>query len=597
MALFKKKTISPQSEGFVYRNSDISLLRMGILSVALGVIVGVGTIVFRYVIALIFNVSFYGKLSLQYSPDIKTDASIWGVYIIFVPVIGAIILVWLIKTFVKNSESHGVPEVISRLYHARERKNTTRGVVMGFSAALSIGTGGSTGNESPYIQVGTSFAEGMSQHINLSKKQRNILISAGAAAGLATCLNAPLTGIIFAIELVLVTINITSLFPVAVCTLTAVYIYRFIFGAGPAFLLSGFDGYKYELIHMQMIVIFLAFGIATGVLSVISIKIFKYIERFFSRIESKYTRHCAGMLIVGIILYLMLTYTGSYYVDGIGEYAVFDVLIRNILNPWFLLLLVFLKIVATAITVGSGSSGGVFTPIIFIGAIFGGFCYLLLNIYFPELKVDPHVFVMAGIAGMVASTIGVFLTGIIVVFEMFGNIHYVYPVIITASIAFAVRKLMKTDSVYAMSLKEKGLIVPEGLQAAIIPAINAHNIMSNSFCIMSLEKAYQQSKIKERIISKNFVVITEKGRILGIMRNPIVSEETIELFREHICSKVMLFHTGTSLLEITKNMQDNSLDYAIISRRIRIDKPYSVKGLITRSEIDVITMKEYNWLN
>lgn len=581
----------------VYKNNELPILRMGLLSIALGVIVGIATIAFRYLIAVIYNLSFFGKFSFIYKPEDNTPASPWGVFIIFVPVVGAALLVWLITTFVKNSEGHGVAEVISRIYHTKEKKKTIGGIIMGFSAAISIGTGGSTGNESPYIQVAASLAEGVSERISLSKRQRNILIASGVAAALATCLNAPLAGIVFAIELILVTINISSLFPVAICTLTAVYVYRLVFASSPTFFLADFLYVKFDAIPMHGILVFMLFGIATGLLSVIYIKSYKYIERFFHRIKNKYVRHMSGMLIVGIIFYLMVTYTGRYYVDGLGEYAVLDVLSENFLNPWFLLLLVALKILATSITVGSGSSGGVFTPLIFIGAVFGGFCCQLLNIFVPGLNVKPLVFVMAGVAGIISSTIGAFLTGIIVVFEMFGNVHYALPVILTSAVAFAVRKMMKTENVYAMSLKEKGLIVPEGLQAAIIPAINARNIMSDSFALMTLEKAYEYSADKNRVVDKHFSILTQNGRILGVMRSPIVNEENIDKFKENISQNVMLFTTETSFLEITNIMINKNIEYAIISKRARIDKPYSVQGIITRSEIEKLTLQEYNWLN
>ena len=353
----RKDKAKNNTEKLVYQNKELPVLRMGLLSIAIGAIVGTATIVFRYMIAVIFNLSFFGKFSFSYRPDQDTPASTWGVFIIFVPVIGAFLLVWLIKTFVKNPEGHGVPEVISRLYHAKEKKRTVGGIIMGFSAAISIGTGGSAGNESPYIQVGTSVAEGISNKESLSKKQRNILISAGGAAALATCLNAPLTGIVFAIELILVTVNISSLFPIAVCTVTAVYIYRLFFGVEPTFFLSTIVS-RFQSIPLHEILIFIVLGVATGLLSVFYIKSYKYIERFFSRMKNKYIRHMSGMFLVGIILYLMISYTGKYYVDGLGEYAVLDVLSSNILSPWFLLLLVFLKIFATSLTVGSGSSGG-----------------------------------------------------------------------------------------------------------------------------------------------------------------------------------------------------------------------------------------------
>lgn len=596
--LVKKKEVKIYDKADkVYRNIELPVWRMALLSVVLGLAVGAATILFRYLIAVIYNISFFGRLSFLYKPEDNTPPSPWGIFIIFVPVVGAALLVWLITTFVKNSDGHGVPEVISRIYHAKEKKKKIGGIIMGFSAALSIGTGGSTGNESPYIQVGASLAEGISEHVALSKKQRNILIAAAASAGLATCLNAPLTGIVFAIELILVTINITSLFPVAICTVTAIYIYRLVFGGAPAFFLSDFSNVEFSVIPVHGLLLFALFGIATGFLSVLYIKTYKYIERFFHGIKNKYLRHMSGMFIIGIIFYVMITYTGRYYVDGLGEYAVLDVLSDNLLSPWFLLLLVLLKIFATSVTVGSGSSGGVFTPLLFIGAVFGSFCCQLINILVPGLNIKPLVFVMAGMAGIISSTIGAFLTGIIAVFEMFGNVHYVVPVIITASVAFAIRKMMKTENVYAMSLKEKGLIVPEGLQAAIIPAINAHNIMSDSFSIMTLDKAYEHSADKNRVLDKHFFVITQNGRILGVVRSPIVKEESIDKFRENISQNVMLFTIGTSFLEISNTMLNNEIEYAIISKRARIDKPYSVQGIITRSEIEKLTLQEYNWLN
>jgi CIC family chloride channel protein len=261
-----------------------------------------------------------------------------------------------------------------------------------------------------------------------------------------------------------------------------------------------------------------------------------------------------------------------------------------------LLLLVLLKILATSLTVGSGSSGGVFTPLIFIGAVFGGFCFNILNQINPDINISSYIFITAGIAGIISSTIGAFITSIVVVFELFGNTHYILPIILVSAIAFATRYIFRTFSIYTMTLKEKGLIVPEGLQAAILPAVNVTEIMDTSFKIININEISEIIIDIKKEDSPDYIIVTDnENSFKGIINNSEISDgnEPKDIIDSNIC----LFSDRTNITELVSIFRERNLKYALIYSGIKNNDNCDITGIISLKEITELSKKEYFWLN
>jgi len=195
--------MTPAKEDQSMASNSLGPLRLSLLSVLVGVVVGVGAVVFRGLIAFFHNLLFLGKLSTVYDANTHTPASPWGPLVILVPVLGALGVAWLVKNFAPEAKGHGVPEVMDAIYYDRGIIRPVVAFVKSVASALSIGSGGAIGREGPIIQIGSSFGSTMGQALKMPVWQRVTLIAAGAAGGIAATFNTPIGGVLFAVEIML----------------------------------------------------------------------------------------------------------------------------------------------------------------------------------------------------------------------------------------------------------------------------------------------------------------------------------------------------------------------------------------------------------
>ena len=469
------------------RSDDIlskvkDLLLLGAMSALVGVISGVGAWAFRRLIGIIHNVFFLGTFSFGFDANLHTTTETWGPYVILVPVIGSIGVVWLVKTFAPEAKGHGVPEVLDAVYYNEGRIRPTVALVKSLASAISIGSGGAVGREGPIIQIGATIGSTLGQWIPIPPRDRVILMAAGAGAGIAATFNAPLGGILFAVELLLVSINSRSIFLLTVATTSATYVGRLLMGTTPAFDVPALQFPNFGMEPALGLISFIPFAIICGLVSTLFIRAIYWSEdRFESMPGNYYSRHMLGMLCMGILMYCMQFFTGHFYVEGVGYAAIMDVLTETLTNPWFLLLLCGLKLVATCLTLGSGASGGVFSPALFMGATLGAAYGQIVTFLVPDINVSIPTFAIAGMAAIVGSSTGAVFTSVVMIAELTGNHNIVLLVILTVSISYSVRRTLSPPSIYTLKLNRRGHTVPEGREASIMAAHVAEDLMTNSF--------------------------------------------------------------------------------------------------------------------
>jgi CIC family chloride channel protein len=364
------------------------------LAVLTGVIAGLGAVVFRALIALAHNGLFYGRFSAVYDANLHTAASTWGPFVILVPMIGSLGVTFLVAHFAPEAKGHGVPEVMDAVYYGKGIVRPVVAVFKSLASALSIGSGGSVGREGPIAQIGAAFGSTMGQLFTMTTKQRITLIAAGAGGGIAATFNTPIGGILFAVELLLHEVSVTTLVPVAVATVTATYVGQLFFGVHPSFVIPALQQPYFHPLNPWLLGPYAALGVVMGLASTVYIHSLYLAEDFFEKrtVENPYVRHGVGMLAVGGMMYALLSTTGNYYVDGVGYSTVQDVLTGKMSAVHILVLLFFLKLLATALTLGSGGSGGIFSPSLFLGATAGGAFGIVLQHVFPNTPVSPTAF-------------------------------------------------------------------------------------------------------------------------------------------------------------------------------------------------------------
>jgi CIC family chloride channel protein len=195
-------------------------------------------------------------------------------------------------------------------------------------------------------------------------------------------------------------------------------------------------------------------------MSTLFIRSIYWFEDAFSWLfTNRYLRHTVGMFIVGIMLYIFMRLFGHYYIEGIGYSTIQDILNALITNPWLLLCLALGKLLVTCLSLGTGASGGVFSPALFLGAALGVLFGLLFNYFFPNIAINPVLFAMIGMAAMVGSATGAIITAILLTLEMTRDYYAIFPLIITTVIAYVVRKKICRDSVYTLKLTRRGCYI------------------------------------------------------------------------------------------------------------------------------------------
>jgi CIC family chloride channel protein len=440
-------------------------LTLALVASLLGVVAGVGALGFRTLIALCHNAFFLGQLSITYDANVHTAPSPWGVGFAVVPSIGALGVVFLVKNFAPEARGHGVPEVMDAIYYQKSVIRPVVALVTSLASALSIGSGGSVGREGPIIQIGASVASWVGRRLGVSRWQLATLVAAGGGAGIAATFNTPIGGVLFAVEVLLHEVSVRTLVPVALATATATYVGHFLFGDHPAFSIPA--------LHMPaattatLLPAYVGLGVVMALMSVTFIRTLYAAEDFFERVIPKreYLRHVVGMLVMGALAETLMLVRGHYYVEGVGYATIMDILSGALASIPFLLVLFVAKLLATSLTLGSGASGGVFSPALFMGATVGGAYGLALRWLLPGLHVDPAAVALAGMAGLVAGSTGAALTAIVMIFEMTLDYSIVLPMTLTVAVAYGLRRMLFAESIYTLKLARRGHPMPWALQA------------------------------------------------------------------------------------------------------------------------------------
>jgi CIC family chloride channel protein len=498
-----------------------SALRMALLAVLVGVVGGYGAVVFRAMIGFIHNLAFLGILSIDYDANVHTPQSPFGPWVIAVPVAGAVLVVFLVKTFAPEAKGHGVPEVMDAIYYHKGVIRPAVAAVKSLASAISIGTGGSVGREGPIIQIGSAFGSTLGQLIRAPESQRITLIACGAGAGIAATFNTPIGGLLFAFELILPVVGPHTLIPVILASGTATWIGRFYFGDYPAFDVPALTLSAAHATTPYVIALYALFGMILGLVSVIFVHGIYAAEDLFDRIPGNYyTRHMLGMALVGLLLYLLMRHTGHYYTQGVGYATVQDILYKTLTDPGFLLLLFGLKFLATCLTLGSGASGGVFSPSLYLGATLGGAYALGLNQVLPDgMHADPVSMAVVGMAGIVGGATGAAVTAVVMIFEMTRDYNVILPVLITVSLAYGVRRLITRNSIYTLKLIRRGHYIPEALQTNRFMLHSNAEAVSTPMVLMQQQDWERQRRSREgRRRRATHVVVVDRDKIVGVVR-------------------------------------------------------------------------------
>ncbi|HYV35663.1 MAG TPA: chloride channel protein [Gemmataceae bacterium] len=564
---------------------------MVLSALAIGLIAGFGAVLFRAMIGGLHNLLFLGQLSFDYDANIHTPASPWGPWIVLVPVIGALGVAFLVKTFAPEAKGHGVPEVMDAIYYHGGKIRAVVAAVKSVASALSIGSGGSVGREGPIIQIGAAFGSTVGEIIAMPARQRAILIAAGAGGGIAATFNTPIGGIVFAIELMLPFASPMSLLCVVVSCVTATCIGRTFFGVLPAFNVPALAVVEGPGLPLAVFPSFALFALLMGVIAWVTTRAIYWFEDLFDAMPGNYyTRHVFGMVLVGSIIYGFMTLSSPwfgqpnhYYVQGVGYATIMDILRSEQSAVGFLLLLAFAKLLVTCLTLGSGASGGVFSPSMFVGAALGAAFGAALNRLFPSLAVTPVHFAFAGMAAMIGGTTGALVTAVVMTFEMTRDYTTILPVILTVAIANAVRQWLSPSTIYTLKLLRRGHVVPQGLQAWM-GELRSKDVLSPDFLILAEEEAAVDGAVRHALVKGQVVLLTRNHEVCGVID---VASQLDSLDRGLPPSRAahVLVEPGHRFHEVLRAMDTARARIAIVTQLSATTGKQEVLGVVTEREI------------
>jgi chloride channel protein, CIC family len=493
------------------------LARLSILGVLVGIIAGFGAVFFRDLIALIHNLAFLGKLSIEYDTSRFTPPSPWGAFIIAVPPLGSLIVTFLVETFAPEARGHGVPEVLDAIYYREGVIRPVVGAVKSVASAVSIGTGAAVGREGPIAQIGASFGSFLGQIIAMAPWQRITLVAAGAGAGIAATFNTPIGGVMFAVELMMPELSARTFLPVALATGTATFIGRIFFGPHPSFVIPTPVMYEGPG-TLAALLVYALLGVLMGLAAAVFIRGLYLTEQLYERIRNPYLRHGTGMLVFGLLIYVMLRYHGHYYIQGVG-YATDQAILFGHLNPPALLPLLFVaKLYGTWTALGSGGSGGIFSPSLYMGATLGAAFAMLIAGFLPVAGVGTTDCAIIGMAAMVAGGTGAAMTAVTMIFEMTRDYDVVLPTIVAVALAIGVRRLLSRESIYTIKLVNRGHFVPEALHASLFLVRRASEVMERDVILLPVEADFGIAlRQLEHADGLKRAVVTRGNHITGVV--------------------------------------------------------------------------------
>lgn len=568
-------------------------LWFSLLSVLVGVVAGLGAAVFRSLIGLFHNLFFLGQWSAAHDANTHTPASPWGPFVVLVPVLGAAGVAFLVKNFAPEAKGHGVPEVMDAIYYNRGRIRPVVALIKSLASALSIGSGGSVGREGPIIQIGSSFGSTIGQLLRVPAWQRIALIAGGAGGGIAATFNTPVGGVLFVLEMMMHEVSVRTLVPVAIAVATATYMGRLFFGPHPSFVIEALETPYFHVTDPLVLLAYVGLGLLMGLMSALFIKSIYGCEDFFEkRVGGGYYRqHLLGMFLVGLILYGMMASTGHYYVGGVGYATVQDVLAGAPLPLYLLVLLCATKLLATSLTLGSGASGGVFSPLLYLGATLGGAYGLLLKGLFPQLAISSPAFAVAGMAGMVGGATGAAMAAIVMIFEMTLDYNVIVPMTITVAISYGMRKVLSPESIYTMKLARRGHYVPDVLRTGPHFVRRAREMISPDFHPLAASTTLAEfARIVSRQPSVSFFLVEEQNRILGFVRKEAAlrildgdsDSATIGDLAE---TNFITIGENSALFDVINGLHSSGASVAVVVSASGAVTAEQVKGLIGRRDL------------
>lgn len=475
---------------------------MVLIAVVIGILGGFGAIFFRFAIRF-FQGIFFG--SWQYTLDYALQLP-WYVKFL-VPAFGGLIVGPIVFYFAREARGHGVPEVMESIVLRGGAIRPRVVIAKIVASAVCIGSGGSAGREGPIVQIGSSIGSTLGQVLKVSGSRLRTLVACGTAAGIAGTFNAPIAGALFAMEILLSDFGISQFSPIVISSVAATVISRHFLGDFPAFVIP-----HYELVSVFELIPYIILGILAAFVALAFINLLYKTEDLFNslRIPGFLKPVIGGLMIGAIAIYFP-------HIFGVG-YETISLALESKLTWYFLMFLIGLKVVATSLTIGSGGSGGIFAPSLFLGASLGGFVGTIIHGLFPAYTASSGAYALVGMGAVAAGAMHAPITAILIVFELTDDYRIILPLMIACIISVIITTRLKKGSIYTLKLSRRGIDIFRGQEVNVLRSLKLSKVMKTDY-----EKVYADTpfrKLMDLTITSphpNFFVINRQNQLSGVI--------------------------------------------------------------------------------
>ena len=486
------------------------------------------------------------------------------------PVIGILLAGLFVKYIVRDDISHGVTKILYAISQRKSRikpHNTWSSIV---ASSVTIGFGGSVGAEAPIVLTGAAIGSNLGRLFKMEQKTLMLLVGCGAAGAIAGIFKAPIAGLVFVVEVLMLDLTMTSVLPLLISSVTAATVSYVFTGTEAMFKFS-----QTEVFEIARIPYVLLLGVFCGLVSLYFTKVMNRIEGMYRNLGIYWKKFVVGGLMLSILIFLFPPLYGEGY-DTIGSLLngqfghIMDQSLFYDLNGtyWgvqiFLVLILLTKVFASSATNAGGGCGGIFAPSLYLGCI-AGFVFAHASNYFPfTMYVSEKNFALLGMAGVMSGVMHAPLTGVFLIAELTGGYDLFLPLMIVSISSYITIKMFLPHSIYSMRLAQKGELLTHHKDRAVLTLLNTDAVIERDFLTVSPDMSLgDMVKVIAKSGRNSFPVIDDKGILLGIVlldniRNIMFRPELYNRFHvsKFMVSAPAKVQIGTSMEQIMRTFDD-----------------------------------------
>jgi chloride channel protein, CIC family len=552
-----------------FHSSETAL--MATTSALVGVGAGVAAVLFRWLIAAFNQIGFgWGKAVLPF---------LGPYYVILVPVAGGLVVGPLVYLFAREAKGHGVPEVMEAVTLKGGRIRPVVAIIKSLASSVCIGSGGSVGREGPIVQIGSALGSTLGQVLRLSDERIRILVACGAAGGIAATFNAPIAGVIFALEVILREFSSGYFSMVVIAGVTSSVVSQAFLGNFPAFQIP-----PYSLVSPWELIFYTLLGLLAAIVALSFIFLLYRLEDLFDEWKfPEYVKPAVGGLGVGFLgLYVPAIF-------GVG-YGAIEKALYGEMGAVLMVGLVASKLLATSLTLGSGGSGGVFAPSLFLGAMLGGAFGGLVHYWLPDITASSGAYALVGMAAVFAGAARAPITAVLILFEMTRDYRIILPLMFATGVSTLVSARLSKETIYTLKLKRKGVDVDARHDLNIMRAIQVGRAMTpiSDMVTVTPDTSFGElAELFQSTHSHGFAVVDRANDFLGVvalsdLEQALKRDQAGGTVREIYTTQLITAYPDESLEEVVRRIGSRD-----VGRVPVVDRLVSTRllGMVHRADI------------